>query len=317
MAWNLPALPIPGGIATVANWATKVIDSLRFLKGLDGDVTIENDIILSENVDSSISKTQEDKQISLKGGATLPGRFVAYGKNEGTYPGGVGALVPNAAKTAEVFAFRFSGATDTPEMVEGTIPAARLKTSTGSAVSNLGGGLDVTMNDYSFFPSITNGLGNIALRTFYSGDPVDTIGRFNIMAIVNGISTVRWRYCTSSGPAEIWLGLDVNGKIVAVWESGDPAPEAPPIYGDGIESYYQFSLPLNLFKQIKAEAEGNLSGAILECGSIEESNLILGDYTIEQSQRFTKAEVEEKKQQKIIESQTQQDAVFAKFRKIK
>lgn len=47
MAWNLPSLPGVGTIATVANWATKVIDSLRYLKGLDGAATFESDLTVS------------------------------------------------------------------------------------------------------------------------------------------------------------------------------------------------------------------------------------------------------------------------------
>ena len=50
MAWNLPSLPAVGSIATVANWATKVIDSLRYLKGLDGVPTIESGLTI-DNTD--------------------------------------------------------------------------------------------------------------------------------------------------------------------------------------------------------------------------------------------------------------------------
>jgi len=32
MAWNIPTVPNPGDVATVANWAQKVIDSLNYLK---------------------------------------------------------------------------------------------------------------------------------------------------------------------------------------------------------------------------------------------------------------------------------------------
>ncbi len=49
MAWNLPSLPTAGTtVATVANWATKVIDSLRYLKGLDGAVTLSDALILPD-----------------------------------------------------------------------------------------------------------------------------------------------------------------------------------------------------------------------------------------------------------------------------
>jgi hypothetical protein len=50
MAWNLPSLPVAGSIATVANWATKVIDSLRYLKGMDGVPTVQSGLII-DNTD--------------------------------------------------------------------------------------------------------------------------------------------------------------------------------------------------------------------------------------------------------------------------
>ena len=49
MAWSLPSLPSPGDIATVAGWATKVINNFRFLKGLDGTVTLEDGLNLGAN----------------------------------------------------------------------------------------------------------------------------------------------------------------------------------------------------------------------------------------------------------------------------
>ena len=64
MAWNLPTLPTAGvTVASAANWATKVIDSLRFLKGLDGDITFEDDILtayLIDGVDISAHKARHE-----------------------------------------------------------------------------------------------------------------------------------------------------------------------------------------------------------------------------------------------------------------
>ena len=45
MGWNVPALPGVGTLATVANWATKVIDCLKYLKGQSGPITIEDNIV--------------------------------------------------------------------------------------------------------------------------------------------------------------------------------------------------------------------------------------------------------------------------------
>ncbi len=66
MAWNLPDLPVAGTIATVANWATKVRDSLRYLKGLDGVPTIQSGLIVDNSLGTeylkipSLTTTQRD-----------------------------------------------------------------------------------------------------------------------------------------------------------------------------------------------------------------------------------------------------------------
>lgn len=67
MAWGLPTLPSDGDVATVANWATKVINCLRYLKGLDGDITLEDDVLTSNNVDGVDVSAHEARHVS--GGA--------------------------------------------------------------------------------------------------------------------------------------------------------------------------------------------------------------------------------------------------------
>ena len=49
MGWDLPSVPGTGTIATVANWAQKVIDCLRYLKGLDGVITLSDGLDLGAN----------------------------------------------------------------------------------------------------------------------------------------------------------------------------------------------------------------------------------------------------------------------------
>lgn len=50
MAWGLPSLPSAGDVATVTGWAAKVINCLRYLKGLDGVPTIASGLII-DNAD--------------------------------------------------------------------------------------------------------------------------------------------------------------------------------------------------------------------------------------------------------------------------
>jgi hypothetical protein len=49
MSWDLPAIPGTGTVATVLGWATKVVNCFRFLKGLDGTVTLEDGLNLGAN----------------------------------------------------------------------------------------------------------------------------------------------------------------------------------------------------------------------------------------------------------------------------
>jgi len=51
MSWDIPSIPAAGTIATVAGWATKIINCLRYLKGLDSQVpTIQSGLII-DNTD--------------------------------------------------------------------------------------------------------------------------------------------------------------------------------------------------------------------------------------------------------------------------
>ena len=174
MAWSLPDLPVGGSIATVANWAAKVINSLRYMKGLDGPVTIGDDLTVDnlitpgdvDGVDVSahdvattgvhgvgadhlakaegaqytainkagdtglgqtFKRAGDDADMQLHGGDVFGSHFKVFGKNHATDPGALMGYVPDAAKTAFVQAFEFSGATDSPEMTNGVIPTARLK----------------------------------------------------------------------------------------------------------------------------------------------------------------------------------------------
>ncbi len=131
MAWNLPALPGVGTLATVANWAAKVRDSLSYLKGLAGPVLIEHTLLFA--LADAIKRNADNYLATMTGGLTFGAQLQAFGKDEGVFPGGLLGYVPNAAKNALVMAFRFTGAVDAPEMAEGVIPQARGKLGDGFA----------------------------------------------------------------------------------------------------------------------------------------------------------------------------------------
>ncbi len=66
MAWDLLAIPGAGTIATIAGWATKVVNNFRYLKGIDGVVTIQSGLIIDNSLGTeylkipSLTTTQRD-----------------------------------------------------------------------------------------------------------------------------------------------------------------------------------------------------------------------------------------------------------------
>ena len=123
-----------------------------------------------------------------------------------------------------------------------------LKTSTGSStvVQTAAGGIgttntaNVTMNDYSFFPSLTvadtssnaspggfsdYGATGAQGSAIGSTDPANTTGRVRIFARddlnLTVTTTIRWRYVTASDTPEMWLAIDVAGIPLATWSSDD------------------------------------------------------------------------------------------------
>ena len=126
------------------------------------------------------------------------------------------------------------GALDAAHLTAGTIPTARLanrvgtgalRTATGSCTSNRG--LNCTMHDYSFFPSLVSNCTR-PLRPSASGGtlPTDTIGRVtvggNCGTSTNHGNRVYWRYVTSSDRPSVWIVVDGDGGIVSFWEAEDP-----------------------------------------------------------------------------------------------
>lgn len=143
--------------------------------------------------------------------------------------------------------FRVMVAADVPDLLltnaklaDATIKNGKLSTATGVTSSGPGATFDFTLNDYSFFPSITNNAVNLMLGTKNAADPGNTVGRF----WVNGsggadASTVRWRYVNASANPVLWVVCGPAGKIIGYWESEDPHGDATP----PIKLYHPDALP--------------------------------------------------------------------------
>jgi hypothetical protein len=165
------------------------------------------------------------------------------------------------------------------EMVAGVIPSARLKTSTGSATGS-GRNVDITMNDYCFFPAITRPYGNFGwITNNYASGATNTIGKFNIFnADYDAEYGIYWRYCTSSGNPEIWLGIDAEGKIVSVWEAEDPPPSTPPIESKEIANYIKINPDTKTLKAMREAGNGKLGQAIIDEAELEEDYFKFGKW---------------------------------------
>ena len=123
----------------------------------------------------------------------------------------------------------------------GQVNTLLLKTATGSASGSVAA--NIAMNDYCFFPSMTNAgaLGNIALPNM--ADPGNTIGRFWVDPNAQTY-TVRWRYITASDYPFVQIIKDVLGEIVGIWESEDPPEQFCGKSKSDIESLDPKILPL-------------------------------------------------------------------------
>lgn len=120
---------------------------------------------------------------------------------------------------------------------QNSIGTGALRTATGSTTCNGGVGgtmCNTTMNDYGFFPSITNqntltnGQKLGVMQT--TADPNNTLARVQVESCgsstctegTSGITTTRWRYITATDNPYWWIHYDITGKIVGTWISDDP-----------------------------------------------------------------------------------------------
>lgn len=124
-----------------------------------------------------------------------------------------------------------AGITQT-NLAASSVGTGQLKTATGSATSGGSALINVSMNDYSFFPSITaDATGGAGLFAVYTANPGNTVGRFQILAAAgaSGVSTANWRYLTASDDPTVWAAYDpVSGEIKGLWWSDDPLPGNEP-----------------------------------------------------------------------------------------
>lgn len=156
------------------------------------------------------------------------------------------------------------GTITSSHIVDGTIVGAdianntitRGKLSTAEGIVQTATGVDVTMNDYSFFPNFTqNGAGDYSgtdwpavvagdywiitsMVASYSGG---SLPRFRAMrredATVATQLTAAWRYLTASDNPTVWVSYRSDGEITSVWFSDDPLEgDVPGVLVQGQES---------------------------------------------------------------------------------
>lgn len=205
-------------------------------------------------------------------------------------------------------------------MSHGTVPAARLKTTIGStsyAVPNRNL-WHVVYHDYAFMVNaISNSVGWMSYDCFYAANNPGYIHAFGIWNDSGAARScwVYWRYVQSSGPPEIWLTLDKDGRILCVWEAEDPPPESPPVYCETFETYIKIKPEPDDFYKLREESEGLLSDVIRECAILEKGKLKLGSYSFDEVQRLTKGEVDRIREDRAAEALRRREKVLARFRR--
>jgi hypothetical protein len=172
MAWQTPDQRSTGDVITVAQWNNFVYWCLRYLKGLDGIVTIDSDatiggvgigwhdsaatgthgatggnylalsdgsqhITVNRSGDSSLGQDFKREgtanELRIYGGNSgYPGRFDLYGGSHGSYPGAIRMIVQNAAGSSHVEALRISKGDNPPITGSGRIRNELIKTGTSS-----------------------------------------------------------------------------------------------------------------------------------------------------------------------------------------
>lgn len=105
-------------------------------------------------------------------------------------------------------------------------PKTVIATATGSTNGTLDGGADVdlSLNDYCFFPNIYGTTHYFDVRGYPSWYDT-TVARFSLRNDYTAAKeyTIKWRYMTASNNPQIWIVQDpVTGEIIGIWQADDP-----------------------------------------------------------------------------------------------
>jgi len=160
MAWTAPRTWVTSEIVTAAQLNAHVRDNLRYLKGLDGDTTFSDDIVVTAG--GSLLKVSADNSwTSIHGGnSVVCGRVDVYGKDAAAHPGDVWLRVVNAAKNGTIDALKIIGCTD--------IPAVTWDTAAVHTNLKLGGAQDANSQQINNLPAPA--AANDAARKAYVDD---------------------------------------------------------------------------------------------------------------------------------------------------
>ena len=122
-----------------------------------------------------------------------------------------------------------SGTFGATRIAANAVGRSELRTATGSATGT--GNRTISMNDYSFFPSIrisTNDSCDTRVETRLMpsiSTSTNTTGRFRVLTSASCTVNVAWRYITSSDTPSVWAVVAADGALVALWESEDPVSD--------------------------------------------------------------------------------------------
>ena len=166
-----------------------------------------------------ITGTIADSQISGMSASKLIGLIIAAQIQSVS-----AAAITGLVVDAQIQSLSTSKLTGPIPVTPGSVHAAGLSTATGNVSGGGGPVVNVTMNDYNFFPNLQGQGGADEIIEFATADTGDTIGRFGKGGAY--AYNFRWRYVASSDNPRIWLVVDKAGKIYHAWESEDPPNHA-------------------------------------------------------------------------------------------
>jgi len=107
-------------------------------------------------------------------------------------------------------------------------PVSVIKTATGSSAGSLSGNgfVNITMHRKSFFPSVSGpSVGSQGFHlNAYLTHQTNYISRLQIQNQFPGTYNYKiyWDYLSSSGPPQIWVIADKEGRLIHCWVAEDP-----------------------------------------------------------------------------------------------